>query len=291
MIRSMTGFGRGKYENEGRNYTIDVKSVNHKYADISVRLPRFLNAAEDPIRKKVSEYISRGKIDVFVNFENYGSKGITIKINKELAKAYLTELKDLSEETGLEYNLSVLDVSKFPEILKLEDDQDEELIINEVMLALEDALEKFVSMREIEGEKLVEDIKNRIQLIQKKVENIKEASSHVVEDYIEKLKTRVSELMEPGTIDENRIMQEIVIYSDKSSIEEELTRLESHIAQFLNLIEQDSPIGKKIDFLIQEMNRETNTIGSKANNIDITNNVIEIKTEIENIREQIQNIE
>ena len=291
MIRSMTGFGRGKYENEGRNYTIDVKSVNHKYADISVRLPRFLNAVEDPIRKKVSEYISKGKIDVFVNFENFGSKGITIKINKELAKAYLTELKDLSEETGLEYNLSVLDVSKFPEILKLEDDQDEELIINEVMLALEDALEKFVSMREIEGKKLVEDIKNRIQLIQKKVENIKEASSHVVEDYIEKLKTRVSELMEPGTIDENRIMQEIVIYSDKSSIEEELTRLESHIAQFLNLIEQDSPIGKKIDFLIQEMNRETNTIGSKANNIDITNNVIEIKTEIENIREQIQNIE
>ncbi len=291
MIRSMTGFGRGKYENEGRNYTIDVKSVNHKYADISVRLPRFLNAAEDPIRKKVSEYISRGKIDVFVNFENFGSKGVTIKVNKELAKAYLTELQDLSAETGLEYKLSVLDVSKFPEILKLEDDQDEELIINEVMMALEDALEKFVTMREIEGKKLVEDIKGRIQTIQEKVEEIKKASSHVVEDYIEKLKTRVAELMEPGTVDENRIMQEIVIYSDKSSIEEELTRLESHIAQFLNLIEQDSPIGKKIDFLIQEMNRETNTIGSKANNIDITNNVIEIKTEIENIREHIQNIE
>ena len=291
MIRSMTGFGRGKYENEGRNYTIDVKSVNHKYADISVRLPRFLNAAEDPIRKKVLDYISRGKIDVFVNFENFGSKGMTIRVNKELARAYLTELKDLSEETGLEYNLSVLDISKFPEILKLEDDQDEELIINEVMLALEDALKKFVSMREIEGQKLVEDIKNRIHAIQKKVEEIQDESSHVVEDYIEKLKTRVAELMEPGAVDENRIMQEIVIYSDKSSIEEELTRLKSHIAQFLTLIDQDSPIGKKIDFLIQEMNRETNTIGSKANNIDITNNVIEIKTEIENIREQIQNIE
>jgi len=287
----MTGFGRGKYENEGRNYTIDVKSVNHKYADISVRLPRFLNAAEDPIRKKVLDYISRGKIDVFVNFENFGSKGMTIRVNKELARAYLTELKDLSEETGLEYNLSVLDISKFPEILKLEDDQDEELIINEVMLALEDALKKFVSMREIEGQKLVEDIKNRIHAIQKKVEEIQDESSHVVEDYIEKLKTRVAELMEPGAVDENRIMQEIVIYSDKSSIEEELTRLKSHIAQFLTLIDQDSPIGKKIDFLIQEMNRETNTIGSKANNIDITNNVIEIKTEIENIREQIQNIE
>ena len=291
MIRSMTGFGRGKYENEGRHYTIDVKSVNHKYADISVRLPRLLNAAEDPIRKKVAEYISRGKIDVFVTFENYSSKGISIKVNKELAKAYISELKDLSDETGLECELSVVDVSRFPEILKLEDDQDEELIINEVMIALEDALQKFVTMRETEGKKLIEDIKNRVHVIQSKVDKIKDYSSHVVEDYIERLKARVSELMDPGTVDENRIMQEIVIYSDKSSIEEELTRLESHINQFLVLINQDSPIGKKIDFLIQEMNRETNTIGSKANNIDITNNVIEIKTEIENIREQIQNIE
>ncbi len=291
MIKSMTGFGRGKYENEGRNYTIDIKSVNHKYADISVRLPRFLNSAEDAIRKKVAEYISRGKIDVYVTFENYSSKGISIKINKELAKTYLEELKSLSEETGLDYNLSVLDVSKLPEILKLEDDQDEELIVNEVMIALEDALSKFVEMREKEGAKLVADIRKRIAHIELMVGEIKKYSEHVVEEYIEKLKARVAELMEPGTVDENRLMQEIVIYSDKSSIEEELTRLESHINQFLDLLNQSSPIGKKIDFLIQEMNRETNTIGSKANNIDITNNVIEMKTEIENIREQIQNIE
>ena len=291
MIRSMTGFGRGKYENEGRHYTIDIKSVNHKYADISVRLPRLLNSSEDSIRKKVAEQISRGKIDVYVTFENYSDKGISIKINKDLAKAYLEELKSLSDETGLEYNLGVLDVSKLPEILKLEDEQDEELIHDEVMIALDDALNKFVEMRAIEGEKLVEDIRNRIENVRLRVEEIKKSSEHVVEDYIEKLKARVAELMEPGTVDENRLMQEIVIYSDKSSIEEELTRLESHINQFLDLLNQSSPIGKKIDFLIQEMNRETNTIGSKANNIDITNNVIEMKTEIENIREQIQNIE
>ncbi len=291
MIKSMTGFGRGKYENEGRHYTIDIKSVNHKYADISVRLPRLLNSSEDSIRKKVAEQISRGKIDVYVTFENYSDKGISIKINKDLAKAYLEELKSLSDETGLEYNLGVLDVSKLPEILKLEDEQDEELIHDEVMIALDDALNKFVEMRAIEGAKLVEDIRNRIENVRLRVEEIKKSSEHVVEDYIEKLKARVAELMEPGTVDENRLMQEIVIYSDKSSIEEELTRLESHINQFLDLLNQSSPIGKKIDFLIQEMNRETNTIGSKANNIDITNNVIEMKTEIENIREQIQNIE
>ena len=197
----------------------------------------------------------------------------------------------MSEETGLKCDLSVLDISKMPEILKLEDDGDDELIVNEVMIALESALENFIEMREVEGKKLTEDIKERISNIKVYLDEIKKVSSHVVEDYIEKLRTRVTELMEPGTVDENRLMQEIVIYSDKSSIEEELTRMESHLNQFEDLIKQSSPIGKKMDFLIQEMNRETNTMGSKANNIDITNNVIQIKTEIENIREQIQNIE
>ena len=291
MIRSMTGFGRSKYENDGRIYTIDIKSLNHKYTDISVRLPRLLNFTEEPIRKKVSECISRGKVDVFVSFENFSDKGVTIKINRKLAKAYIDELEALSEETGLKCDLSVLDISKMPEILKLEDDGDDELIVNEVMIALESALENFIEMREVEGKKLTEDIKERISNIKAYLDEIKKVSSHVVEDYIEKLRARVTELMEPGTVDENRLMQEIVIYSDKSSIEEELTRMESHLNQFEDLIKQSSPIGKKMDFLIQEMNRETNTMGSKANNIDITNNVIQIKTEIENIREQIQNIE
>lgn len=291
MIKSMTGFGRGKYENEGRNYTVDIKSVNHKYTDISVRLPRFLNSEEDKIRKRISSAISRGKVDVLVTFENYSSKGTNIRINKDLAKDYIRELKELAEETDLKFNVDVIDISKFPEILKIEDEQDEELIGNELMIAVDDALNKFISMREIEGARLIEDIESRIYLIQNKVNEITAYSSTLVTEYMEKLKQRVNELLEPSTVDENRLMQEIVIFSDKSSIEEELTRLKSHISQFLELIKQSSPIGKKIDFLIQEINREVNTIGSKANCLEITNRVIEIKTEVENIREQIQNIE
>lgn len=291
MIKSMTGFGRGKYENDGRAYTVDIKSVNHKYSDINVRIPRLLNSVEDKIRKRISEVISRGKIDVFITFENYSSKGTNIKINKELAKEYLSELKDLSEETGLEFNVNLIDVSKLPEILKIEDEENDELIANEVMIALDDALEKFVSMREFEGQKLVEDLENRVHLIEGKVEEITKYSSTLVQDYMEKLENRVNELLKPGVVDESRLAQEIVIFSDKSSIEEELTRLKSHMAQFLNLIKAESPIGKKLDFLVQEINREVNTIGSKANCLEITNRVIEVKTEVENIREQIQNIE
>ncbi len=291
MIKSMTGFGRGKYENEGRTYTVEIKSVNHKYSDINVRLPRFLNNVEDKIRKRVAEVISRGKIDIYVSFENYSNKGTTIRINKDLAKEYIKELKALADEAELKFDLNVIDVSKFPEILKLEDEDNDELIGQEVMIALDDALEKFVDMRGIEGQKLVQDIEKRIYIIQEKVNEVANFSSTLVEEYMARLQTRVNELLAPGVVDEARLMQEIVIFSDKSSIEEELTRLKSHISQFLELIKQASPIGKKIDFLIQEINREVNTIGSKANSLDITNKVIEIKTEVENIREQIQNIE
>ena len=291
MIKSMTGFGRGKYENEGRTYTVEIKSVNHKYSDINVRIPRFLNSVEDKIRKRVAEVISRGKIDIFVSFENYSSQGTTIRINKELAKEYIKELKSLAEEAELRFDLNVIDVSKFPEILKLEDEDNDELIGQEVMIALDSALENFVLMRESEGQKLIEDIERRIYLIQEKVNEITNFSRTLVEEYMARLQARVNELLAPGVVDEARLMQEIVIFSDKSSIEEELTRLKSHIGQFLELIKQSSPIGKKIDFLIQEINREVNTIGSKANSLDITNKVIEIKTEVENIREQIQNIE
>ena len=291
MIKSMTGFGRGNYENDGRIYSIEIKSVNHKYTDINVRIPRFLNSMEDKIRKKISSAISRGKVDVFVNFENYSNKGTKIRINKDLAKEYISELKKLSEETGVRFDISVIDVSKLPEILKIEDIDDDELIAKELMQALDEAVENFIKMREIEGEKLVQDIEKRIYLIQEKVNEITDFSGNIVEEYMKKLEIRVNELLKPGTVDENRLMQEIVIFSDKSSIEEELTRLRSHISKFLTLIKKESPIGKKLDFLIQEMNREINTIGSKANCLEITNRVIEIKTEIENIREQIQNIE
>ena len=291
MIKSMTGYGRSKYEVDGRIYTVDIKAVNHKYSDISIKLPRILNYKEDDLRKKVSAAISRGKIDVYITFENYSSKGIEVKFNMELAKAYVTELNRLSEETGVANTLTAIDISKMPEIFKLNESNDEDLIGNEVEKAVDEALEKFLSMREVEGEKLVADMNNRINFIEGKIKEISNFSDGLVEEYIEKLRNRIKELLQTEVVDEARLAQEIVIYSDKCSIQEELTRLNSHINQFRTLISGSSPVGKKIDFLIQEMNRETNTIGSKANCLDITNRVIEIKTEIENIREQVQNIE
>lgn len=291
MIRSMTGFGRGSYENEGREYLVEVKSVNHKYCDINFRMPKSFSGIENKLRKLIEKYLSRGKIDIFIDFQNYSDSGNNIKFNKELAKAYIKNLKELGEETGINSEISVVDISKMPDIFKKEDNTDEELIYNELSIALNEALKNIVTMKEIEGEKLKIDLEARIEEVFGKINEISNFSSGLVEEYIVKLKSRVKELMDTETLDENRLLQEIVIFSDKSSIEEELTRLKSHVEQFKRLIKESSPIGKKLDFLIQEMNREINTIGSKANSLQITNLVIEVKTELENIREQIQNIE
>ncbi len=291
MIRSMTGFGRGTYECEGREYLIEIKSVNHKYSDISIRMPKTLNSLENRIRKEIDKVISRGKIDVYIEFQNFSDKGVNLKFNKELAKTYIQNLQELGRETGINFDLNVIDISKMPDILKKDEETDEELIYSELVIALKEALDNFIAMREKEGERLVQDIKNRNDMISSKINEISSFSAGLVEEYVVKLETRIKELLKTDVVDETRLAQEIVIFSDKCSIEEELTRLKSHIAQLYELLKASSPIGKKIDFLIQEMNRETNTIASKANSIDITNLVIEVKTEIENIREQIQNIE
>lgn len=291
MIKSMTGFGRGTYEIDGRKYIVEIKSVNHKYNDVSVKLPRILISLEDGIKKQISSNISRGKVDVFVTFEDYSEKVTNIRINKPLAKEYLNQLKELADETGLEFSPSIIEISKLPNILKLEDSDETDQISGELNIAVEEAIKNFVEMRSQEGEKLIADMKTRVDLIAGKVEEISEFSATLVPEYIEKLEGRIKEYLKTDVVDEARLAQEIVIYSDKCSVEEELTRLRSHIAQFNNLLKGSSPIGKKFDFLVQEMNREVNTIGSKANSLDITNRVIEIKTEIENIREQVQNIE
>lgn len=291
MIKSMTGFGRGIYEIDGRKYTVEIKSVNHKYSDVSIKLPRVLVSLEDGIRKQISKNISRGKVDVFVTFEDYSEKATNIRINKPLAKEYLKQLKELAIDTGLDFSPNIIEISKLPDILKLEDSNETDQILNELNIAVEYAINCFVQMRTDEGEKLIADMKKRVDWIEEKVNEIAGFSVTLVPEYIEKLESRVKEYLKTEVVDEARLAQEIVIYSDKCSIEEELTRLRSHISQFNNLLKGDSPIGKKFDFLVQEMNREVNTIGSKANSLEITNRVIEIKTEIENIREQVQNIE
>ena len=292
MLRSMTGYGRSKCEFDSREYTVEIKSVNNRYSDISIKLPRSISFMEDNIKKLISKSVTRGKVEVFISFLNNSDKGRSIEINRELAKNYINEMRKLANETNINSNIEVIDVMKMPDVLNTRlSEEDEGIIAKEVTQCTEKAIENFISMRENEGEKIKEDLINRISSISEKIDKINAISTGLVSEYIVKLEKRINELLKPNVVDEARLAQEVVIYSDKCSVEEELTRLRSHISQFLGLLEKNDSNGKRIDFLIQEMNRETNTIGSKANNLEITNYVVDIKTELENVREQIQNIE
>lgn len=292
MLRSMTGYGRGKYEKDFREYSVEIKSVNNRYSDVLIKTPRNLSFLEETIKKLISNSIVRGKVEVFITFANNSDKGRNIAINSELAKKYIEEMKKLAEETNINSNIEVIDVMKMPDVLNTKlDEEDEKIITEELVQCTNEAIKSFIEMRETEGEKIKEDLEERAKFISEKIDKINSISTGLVKEYIVKLERRVNELLKPNLIDEARLAQEIVLYSDKCSVEEEITRMRSHISQFLNLLNKDTSNGKRIDFLIQEMNRETNTIGSKANNLDITNYVVDIKTELENIREQIQNIE
>ncbi len=292
MIKSMTGFGRSTYENEGREYIVEIKSVNNRFTDINIKMPRNLNYLEEKIRKQILSNISRGKVEVSIQLNNNSDLGKKINLNTDIAKKYIEELKKLSEETNIIDNINIMDVAKFPDVLNIRiDEEAEEVIGKELFTALDSAINSFLDMRQKEGSKIKVDLENRIEVIKQKIEQISSISAGLVDEYIVKLETRIKELLKTDVVDQTRLAQEVVIYSDKCSVEEEITRLKSHISQFLNLLNENIAIGKKLDFLIQEMNRETNTIGSKANNLEITNFVVDIKTELENIREQIQNIE
>ena len=292
MIKSMTGYGRANIEENLRKYQVEIKSINHKYLDISVKMPKQISYLEESIKKEISSKIKRGKIDVFINFENDSNEGRKIKINTELAKMYIKELKELAQKEDILADIQVNEIAKYPDVLEIQNDQEDETIEQELIKTVEQATEKLIQMRSIEGNKMAEDILIRLNQIDEKVKEISKLSTGLIEEYVVKLEERIKQLLkEEQDIDKNRLAQEVVIFADKCSIEEEVTRLNSHISQFKELLSSDEPIGKKLDFIIQEMNRETNTIGSKANNLNITNGVIEIKTQIENIREQVQNIE
>lgn len=291
MIKSMTGYGKENLSKDLREYQMEIKSVNHRYLDISVKMPRALSYLEEDIKKVISAKVKRGKIDIFITFDNNSTEGKDIKINTEIAKIYIDELKKLAEEQNILSNIEVTDISKFPDVLSIKNTQDDDIIKKELLAVANNAADKLIEMRQIEGEKIAEDLISRIELIDKKIKEISKLSTGLIEDYVVKLEKRIKEILKNQEIDQSRLAQEVVIYADKCSIEEEVTRLKSHIDQFKNLLKSNEAVGKKLDFIIQEMNRETNTIGSKANNLEITNGVIDIKTEIENIREQIQNIE
>ena len=291
MIKSMTGYGQGKYTNEGRDYTVEIKAINHRYNDVTVKMPRYLNFLEDTIRKYVSNSLNRGKIDVYISLKNMSDKGREIKIDKCLAGMYINELRSVSEEYNLPDDLTTTSIARMPDLFVVENENLEELYWNELKNALDTALENINKARVSEGERLAKDIHARLNKISDIIPIVEEASKKLLDEYKTKLENRITELGANEIIDENRLGVEIVLFADKSSICEEITRLKSHIESFKEMIVAEGPIGKKIDFLIQEMNRETNTIGSKANSLGITKYVIEMKNEIENIREQIQNIE
>ena len=295
MIKSMTGFGRGEYSDEKRTITVEIKAVNHRYSDITVKMPRRYSFAEDTIKNLIKGYAPRGKIDVMVNVDNADADDTALQLNIALAKEYYNKLTELHEQLPeLNNDIGLRTIASMPDVLKSAPDvEDEEAFVIAVTAATNAAGLTFTGMREAEGSKLIEDILLRGDIIEKTVLEIEEYAPQVSINYTKKMKERIQELLgESSVIPEDRILLEAAVFADKSNITEELVRLKSHISQLRKLTNNPmQPVGKQLDFLVQEMNREANTIGSKANDVNITNNVLILKAEIEKIREQIQNIE
>lgn len=293
MAKSMTGFGMGKYKDDKYNISVECKTINHKYLDVNPRLPRKVSFLEDRLRQLVKDYISRGRVDMFIKFDTVSSSGAKLVYDEDLAKQYFEILKRIKDGFDLKQEINPVEISKFPEIVSVtEAEDDEEILWNALREASEKALMSLSNMRKEEGTKLEKDIIERSNLLEKYIDDVERFSDTVVEDYRSRLNQRIGEILEnPALVDEARLAQEVAIYADKSSITEEIVRFRSHINQLRNTIVNDDSIGRKLDFLIQEMNREVNTIGSKSSAIDITNLVIQIKAELEKIREQVQNIE
>ena len=293
MAISMTGFGRGEYKDDNYYFLAECKTINHKYCDINIRLPRKISFLEDKARNFVKNHIKRGRVDIYIKLDLLGSEDVNLKFDEALASQYVNILKEIRDKYDLVDDISVMNIAKFPEIIKTEEkEEDEDLLWSMLSKALEQTLTNLMEMRSEEGKILANDILERCELLRNIIEEIEKHSYTVVLDYKEKLNNRISEILEnPSLVDENRLAQEVAIYADKSSITEEIVRFKSHIEQLKTTIIKNESIGRKIDFLIQEMNRETNTIGSKSYDLNITNLVVEIKSELEKIREQIQNIE
>ena len=295
MIKSMTGFGRGVYQDELRTVTVEVKSVNHRYSDITVKMPRKYQFAEEPIKAIVKAAAPRGKIDVFVNVDNAAADDTNVTLNKNLAGIYLDRLNELKASfPQLAGEPSLAMVANFPDVIRTSAaEEDEEQVLKSLTAAANEAVAQLQTMRAAEGAKLMEDILQRTDLIRSIVEELEVYAPSVEKTYAAKLKERIQELVgDAAIIPEDRILLEAAVFADKANITEEMVRLASHCDQ-LHKIAADSaaPVGKKLDFLVQEMNREANTIGSKANDIHITGDVLALKAEIEKIREQVQNIE
>ncbi|MBR4808072.1 MAG: YicC family protein [Lachnospiraceae bacterium] len=292
MIKSMTGFGRCEAADENRKITVEIKSVNHRYLDVGLKLPRKLGFFETAIRGLLKEYLQRGKVDVFVSYEDYSEGTVSVKYNEDLAKEYLKYLNSMQENLDVRNDISVMALSRMPEVFTLEEQSmDEEELWAYVEKVVRGAAEKIVETRIAEGDRLCKDIIDKLDYMLSNVAYIEKRSPETVEEYRTKLRTKLDEVLADTNLDENRIAAEVVIYADKVCVDEETVRLKSHIEHMKETLIAGGAIGRKLDFIAQEMNREANTILSKAGDLDISNKAIELKTDIEKVREQIQNIE
>jgi uncharacterized protein (TIGR00255 family) len=293
MVKSMTGFGRGEFSNELYNLKVEIKSVNHRYNDIIIKMPRHISYLEEKIKKIIKTEIHRGKIDVYINLDYINESAIDIKVDVPLARTYKSALEHLSTELNLTEGVKLFNILGLSDIIKTERKElDEDIIWSCLKEALDIAVKDIMSMKGLEGEELKEDMLSKLHTIENIILDIEERSPLVVLEYKDRLRERIRELLDKEiNIDEDRITSEVVIFADKCNINEEVVRLKSHIKQFISILNENNSIGKKLDFLIQEMNREINTIGSKANDVLISQRVVEVKAELEKIREQVQNVE
>lgn len=292
MIKSMTGYGKSEQTIDSLNVTVEIKSVNHRYFEFSARVPREYGFLEEKLKKYCNSLITRGKVECYVSVEDLEEREMEVNVNETLAAGYVKALKELSERFGLKDDISAVTLSRYPDVITLHKaSEDEERIWNAVKTVAETAVSKFIEMRETEGSKLRWDILSRADYIIECVEFIEGRSPETVREYNEKLKQRMKELLGDASVDEQRLLNEAAIYADKIAVDEETVRLRSHISQLREFMNSSEAIGRKLDFLVQEINREANTIGSKAQDVDIAKKVIAIKAEVEKIREQVQNIE
>ncbi|MGL4875687.1 MAG: YicC/YloC family endoribonuclease [Clostridium sp.] len=293
MARSMTSFGRARSnEDSTRVFSIEMKSVNHRYLDTNIRMPKFMFPLEEKIRGIISSRLSRGKVDVFINFKSYSKSSNKVVLDRELAKSYYEALNEIAKVLEIENDVTVSKISKFPEVLNIvEKEEDLEDTYLEIKDLINESLNLMIDMREKEGNKLKEDILSKLEYIESGSFKIEDIADRVPKVYKEKLEDRIKELIKVEKIDENRLAMEIAILADKATVDEEIIRLRSHIIQMKNTLDLNESIGRKLDFIVQEMNREANTIASKSSDIEMTNMVIDIKNTIEKIREQVQNIE
>jgi uncharacterized protein (TIGR00255 family) len=292
VICSMTGYGRGEAQEKGKKFVVEIKTVNHKYSDINLKLPKQVSFLEKTARDIIMEKISRGKADVYVTYEDTGDEARTVVVDRQLIQQYVRACRSLKDEYGFTDEISLSLISGFPDVFKVERPEgDEEQAAQVFLKAAADALDSLMRMRLIEGEKLEADIRANLRHIEESLEDIEKRAPLVVTEYKEKLESRIKEILQQQVIDEYRLATEVAYFADRCCINEEIVRLKSHLKQMEEILASDEPAGRKMDFLVQEMNREINTIGSKSNDLGITRNVVDIKSYIDKIREQVQNIE